>query len=186
MLEGQNSASPPCLSHERSFTGCETLSDWSGSSASFPGLLKVVGFFSSLLGFAVSANETLVGDFLGLKIGLSAGRLFETLLGFPKTEVGVLDGLLLGTMDGLLSESVLGKSDDPSRGEMDGLLMPKTDGSLEGLLLGEMDGPLDGALGCKMDGPLLGKCDGPRFGKLDGKLDGKLVGEELSTVLLSS
>ena len=69
MLEGWNSANPPRLSCERSFTGCETLFDRSGSSVSFPGLLKVVKFFSSLLGFTVSANDTLVGDFLGLKEG---------------------------------------------------------------------------------------------------------------------
>ena len=69
MLEGWNSAEPPCLSCLRNSLGCETLFDLSGSSASLPGLLKVVKFFSSLLGFTVSANETLVGDFLGLNNG---------------------------------------------------------------------------------------------------------------------
>ena len=69
MLEGWNSASPPRLSFVGNFLGCEALFDLSGSSVSLPGLLKVVKFFSSLLGFTVSANETLVGDSRGLKEG---------------------------------------------------------------------------------------------------------------------
>ena len=77
MLEGWNSASPPCLSQVSSFLGCGALFDLSGSSLSLPGLLKVVRFFSSLLGFTASANDTLVGDFVGdfleLRIGLLVG-----------------------------------------------------------------------------------------------------------------
>ena len=69
MLEGWNSAKPPLLSCLRNSLGCETLFDLSGSSVILPGLLKVVKFLSSLLGFTVSANETLVGDFLGLNNG---------------------------------------------------------------------------------------------------------------------
>ena len=63
MLEGWKSAKPPCFSHLRNSLGCGTLLDLSGSSESSPGLLKVVEFFSSLLGFTASANETLVVDF---------------------------------------------------------------------------------------------------------------------------
>ena len=133
MLEGQNSASPPRLSHERSFLGCETLFDLSGSSVSLPGLLKVVKFFNSLLGFTVSANETLVGDFLGLKDGLLVGRLPGKLEGFPKTAVGVLDG----EMDGLL----LGLSCGPLLGRMDGLLDGPSIGKRSGSVLGRSDGP---------------------------------------------
>ena len=146
MLEGQNSASPPRLSHERSFTGCETLFDWSGSSASFPGLLKVVKFFSSLLGFTVSANDALVGDFLGLKVGLLVGKLLGR-LGLPETEIGESDDVLTGLSDG------------PSIGMVDGLRA------------GEMNGPLDGTFVGERDGSMLGKSDGPSRGGLDGPLE---------------
>ena len=57
------------------FLGCGALFDPSGSSLSLPGLLKVVKFFSSLLGFTVSANDTLVGDFVGDFLGLRIGLL---------------------------------------------------------------------------------------------------------------
>ena len=107
------------MSYERTFAGCETLFDRSGSSASFPGLLKVVKFFSSLLGFTVSANETLVGDFLGL------GKL-EGLL---ETEAGELDCLPIGFKDGL------------SGGRVDGLFLGEMDGPLDGSVLGKSDGP---------------------------------------------
>ena len=110
------------------FLGCGALFDPSGSSLSLPGLLKVVKFFSSLLGFTVSANDTLVGDFLGLRIGLLVGQLLGKLEGL-KTEAGELDG--------------------SSRGKVDGLPLGEMDGPLNGTLVGERDGSVLG----KLDGP---------------------------------
>ena len=125
MLEGWNSADHPHSSCLKNSLGCGTLFDLSGSSVSLPGLLKVVRFFSSLLGFTASANKTLVGDLRGLKEGLFVGQLLGKLGELFESEVGVLDG----EIDGLL----LGLSDGPLLGIMDGLL--------SGSALGRWDGP---------------------------------------------
>jgi len=98
-------------------------------------------------------------------------------------ELGLIEGLLLGTLEGPEVGESLGDALGPPDGEFEGESLGDELGLFEGELLGPPDGIPDGRsdgaeLGLPV-GPSLGLLEGESLGEFDGEVEGFALGSEL-------